>query len=263
MRLKGKTAFITGAASGIGKASALLFAREGADVVLVDVNQERLEQTCNELSALPGAGRCLAVEASISSEEQLEHAYRRADEAFGRLDIVFANAGVNGTLAPLESMKAEEWSRTIETNLTGTFLTIKHAIPRLKQAGGGSILVTSSINGNRVFTSFGMSAYSTSKAGQVALVKMAALELAQFGIRVNAICPGAIDTSIDESTDLKKEVEEIAIPVEFPAGAQPLAGKSGSAEQAAKLALFLASDDSDHVTGTEIYLDGAESLLRG
>jgi NAD(P)-dependent dehydrogenase (short-subunit alcohol dehydrogenase family) len=127
---------------------------------------------------------------------------------------------------------------------------------------GGSIVINSSINGNRYFKNFGFSAYSSSKAGQVAFGKMAALELARYKIRVNTICPGSIDTNIDNNTFPEEEnLKKIRIPIEYPEGSQPLARKAGTAEQAGDLVLFLASDMSSHVTGTEVYIDGAESLL--
>ncbi len=128
---------------------------------------------------------------------------------------------------------------------------------------GGSIIITSSINGNRVFSNIGAAAYSTSKAGQTAFMKMAALELAQYAIRVNAVCPGSIDTNIGKNTYKSEELEEVQIPVEFPDGNHPLEQAPGKPEQVANLVLFLASDESFHVTGTEIFVDGAESLLRG
>lgn len=146
-------------------------------------------------------------------------------------------------------------------NLNGTFLTVKYTVPHLKKQGGGSIIITSSINGNDRFAGFGMSAYSTTKAGQVAFTKMTALELAKFKIRVNAICPGAIATNIDSTSEISEELEEIIIPVEYPEGAQPLADGPGQPENVADLVAFLASDESVHVTGARIVIDGAESLL--
>lgn len=128
---------------------------------------------------------------------------------------------------------------------------------------GGSIIITSSVNGTRIFSNSGATAYSTSKAGQVAFAKMAALELAKDKIRVNVVCPGAIETKIEESTE-KRDVEHTHLTVEFPEGKIPLTdGKPGTAEQVARLALFLASDASSHITGTQIFIDGAESLLQG
>ncbi|MBO9609418.1 MAG: SDR family oxidoreductase [Paenibacillaceae bacterium] len=260
-RLNGKAALVTGGGSGIGRGAALAFARHGASVCIVERDKARAEETRHAVEREGAA--CFVALADVADPTGVEAAFEQANRQFGRLDIVFANAGINGVLAPIEEMEPEEWSRTIDINLKGTFLTVKYAVPLLKQQGG-SIIVTSSVNGNRIFSNFGFSAYSTSKAGQVAFMKMAALELARYRIRVNAICPGAIRTHIDESTHPTPEVEEIRIPVQFPDGGDiPLTHKPGSPEQVAELALFLAGDESSHITGTEIYIDGAESLIRG
>ena len=183
-------------------------------------------------------------------------------EKLGTLDVVFANAGVNGVWAPIDELAPEEWEKTIAINLTGTFFSIKAAVPHMKERGG-SIVVTSSVNGTRMFSNGGASAYATTKAGQVALTQMLAVELARHRIRVNVICPGAIETEIEESTE-KRDIEEAKEPVEYPEGEIPLTdGKPGSAEQVAKLVLFLASDESDHITGTPVWIDGGQSLLQG
>ena len=181
---------------------------------------------------------------------------------FKRLDIVVANAGINGVWAPIESLKPEEWDKTIAVNLRGTYLTIHHAVPHLARAGGGSIIVVSSINGTRTFTTPGASAYSVTKAGQLALVQQLALELGDRKIRINALCPGAIETEISDNTEQRgKEVTEV--PVEFPEGDIPLTGgKRGKAQDVADAVLFLASDASRHITGTPIWIDGGQSLLR-
>lgn len=259
-KLKNKVAIVTGGGSGIGRAAVLAFARQGAKVALLDRTVDRAEKVKRQVEQF--GGEAIVIGCDIAEPEQVETAVKQAAEKWGRLDIVFANAGINGTMAPIETMDIQGWDETIHINLRGTFATVKYAIPFLKEKGG-SIIITSSINGNRVFSNIGFSAYSTTKAGQVAFMKMAALELAQFKIRVNAICPGAIQTNIDDNTFPSDDLDEVKIPVEFPEGDQPLAEGPGSAEQVAKLALFLASADSDHITGTEIYCDGAESLLHG
>jgi NAD(P)-dependent dehydrogenase (short-subunit alcohol dehydrogenase family) len=260
MQLEGKVALITGAGSGIGKAAALLLAREGAKVAALSHTQAEVDQTAQEIKQTGGVA--MAVVADIGNPEQMQKAVKQTIDKWGKLDIVFANAGINGVWAPLEELTPEDWNRTINTNLTGTFLTVKYAVPYLKKQGG-SVVVTASVNGTRVFSNTGATAYSCTKAAQVAFTKMAALELAQAKVRVNVICPGAIESNISENTR-EKNVEKVKIPVEFPEGNIPLNdGKPGEAEDVAQLVLFLASDASKHISGTEIWIDGAESLLKG
>lgn len=259
-RFQGKTAIVTGAGSGIGKAAAIRLAKEGAKVALFDLMDERTRSTEHQINNIyRGVSRSFDVD--VSDPERMEKAVDEVVKVFGGIDIVFANAGINGVLAPVDEMTLDDWEKTLKVNLNGTFLTVKYTVPYLKKRGGGSIIITSSINGNDRFSGFGMSAYSTTKAGQVAFMKMTALELAKFKIRVNAICPGAIATNIDSSTEVSEELEEIIIPVEYPEGAQPLADGPGQPENVADLVAFLASDESVHVTGARIVIDGAESLL--
>ncbi len=260
MDLTGRVAVITGAGSGIGAAAARRLASAGARVAALGRTRDELERIVAQIAEAGGEG--MVVEADISVPAEMERAYRQIERQWGRLDIVFANAGINGTWAPLDELDPEDWDETSAINLKGTFLTVKYALPLLK-ARGGSVIVTSSINGTRVFSNAGASAYATTKAGQVAFAKMAALELAKHRIRVNVICPGAIETQIDENTD-KQNLEAAREPVEFPEGAIPLTdGRPGSPEQVAELVLFLASDASSHITGTEIWIDGGQSLLVG
>ncbi|WP_172194032.1 SDR family oxidoreductase [Saccharibacillus qingshengii] len=256
--LAGKVAVVTGAGSGIGKASAIRFAQEGAKVAVLELTADTAQQTKQEIEA--AGGEALVVECDVSDPESVKEAVAKVGETWDRIDVVFANAGINGAAAPIETMEIEDWNKTLETNLRGTFATVKYTIPYLKKEGG-SVIITSSVNGNRIFSGTGFAAYSSSKAGQVAFAKMAALELGRYKIRVNAICPGAIDTNIDKNTFPSDDLEEIAIPVEYPEGSHPLKGKPGKPEEVAKLVLFLASDESSHVSGTEMYVDGAESLL--
>ncbi|MBD2307953.1 SDR family oxidoreductase [Chroococcidiopsis sp. FACHB-1243] len=261
MQLAGKVALVTGAGSGIGKAAAKLMAKEGAKVALLGRSEDELQKTLAEIES--NGGTAISVIGDISKPEQMQQANQKAADEWGRLDIVFANAGVNGVWASLEELTPEEWNKTININLTGTFLTVKYAVPYLKKQPGSSIIITSSINGTRVFSNTGATAYSCTKAAQVAFTKMVALELAEHRVRVNVICPGAIETSIDENTE-RRNLEEIKEPVEFPEGKVPLTdGKPGTSEQVAQLVLFLASDASSHITGTEMWIDGGESLLKG
>lgn len=260
MRLKNKVALVTGGGSGIGAASAKLFAKEGARVAILGRTREKLDEIVEEIHE--DGGEAEVIQGDVSDYADLERAVGEVLERWGRLDVVFANAGVNGVWAPIEELKPEEWEKTVAINLSGTFYTIKAAVPHLKKRGG-SIIVTSSVNGTRMFSNSGASAYATTKAGQVALTKMLALELAKHRIRVNVICPGAITTDIDESTE-KRDIEEAREPIEYPEGEIPLTdGKPGSAEQVAQLVLFLASDESSHITGTPVWIDGGQSLMQG
>lgn len=259
--MEGRVAVITGAGSGIGKAAALLLAREGAKVVAISRTDDEINQTIDEVRRAGGEG--IAIPADVSKEEDMKRVYAEVEKQYGRLDVVFANAGINGVWAPLDEIELDEWQKTIDINLTGTFLTVKHALPLLKKQGKGSIIITASVNGTRVFTNTGSTAYSSTKAAQVAFTQMMALELAKHKIRVNVVCPGAIETKIEESAD-RRNIEDIKEPVEFPEGSIPLTdGKPGSSEQVADLVLFLASDRASHITGTPIWIDGAESLLVG
>lgn len=260
MDLKGKVALITGAGSGLGKAAAELLAASGVQVGALGRTRDEVARVAEGIAAK--GGEAIPLEADVSDHGQVARAIDTLVEHYGRLDIVFANAGVNGVWAPLEELAPEEWTKTLAVNLTGTFLTVKYATPHLKRQGG-SIIITSSVNGTRMFSNTGASAYATSKAGQVAFAKMIALELAQARVRVNVICPGAIETSIDENTE-QRNLEAVREPVEFPEGKIPLTdGEPGSSEQVAQLVLFLASDASSHISGTEIFIDGAQSLLQG
>ncbi|HMQ32690.1 MAG TPA: SDR family NAD(P)-dependent oxidoreductase [Chloroflexaceae bacterium] len=257
--LDGKVALITGAASGIGAGTARRFAQEGAAVALADVQQEEGDGLRDELLAAGGRATYLACD--VSDPASVEAAVGAAVREYGRLDIVFANAGINGVWAPIDELRPDEWDRTQAINLKGTYLTIHFAVPHLRRAGGGSIIITSSVNGTRTFSNPGAHAYSASKAGQVALMKMVALELGRDKIRCNAICPGMIHTSIEGSTE-QRDTEEIGIEVELPRGNPAVDEGVGDVFEVADACLFLASDLGRHVSGVEIYVDGGASLLR-
>lgn len=261
MDVKGKVALITGGGSGIGLATAKVLAEHGARVVILGLLPARLEEASSYLSN-HGAD-VQTVVADVSHPEQMEAAVKQAFDFWGRLDIVVANAGINGVWAPLEELTPEEWDRTIRVNLGGTFLTVRACVPYLKRGGGGSVIITASVNGTHIFSNSGATAYSCSKAGQVAFAKMTAVELAAHKIRVNVICPGWIESNIEESSE-KRHLEDLGMKVEFPEGPIPLTGMGpGQPEQVANVVLFLASDMASHVTGCEIMVDGAQSLVQG
>ncbi|PRO66317.1 SDR family oxidoreductase [Alkalicoccus urumqiensis] len=257
--LKGRHAVITGGGSGMGETAAKQLAAQGTRVTLLDIEAAEAEKTAQAIKEEGGEAEPFACD--TSDARAVEDAFQKAVDRFGPVDIVFANAGINGTVSPIEDMEPDEWGKTTSINLNGTFHTVKYAIPHMKE-NGGSIILTSSVNGTRVFSNFGMSAYSSTKAGQLAFGKMAALELSNYRIRVNVICPGFIKTDIGSKTYPKEEeLEKIEIPVEHPEGDQPLKGDGGDPEEVADLVSFLASDASKHITGTELFIDGGSSLL--
>ncbi len=259
MEFQGKVALVTGAGSGIGKATALRLAAGGARVVVLSRTEDEVAAVRDRI--VGAGGTALAVRADISREDEMQAAVARSLAAYGRLDILVANAGINGMWAPIDELTPEEWDKTILINLRGTYLTLHFAVPHLKREGG-AVVIVSSINGNRTFTTAGATAYAATKAAQVAMAQQLALELGKHRIRVNAVCPGAIETEIGDNTD-KRNVEKAAIPVKWPEGQIPITGgKPGKSEDVADVIAFLASDAARHVTGMPVYIDGGQSLLR-
>lgn len=246
-RLDGKVAVITGAASGIGAATAERFCREGAAVVVADLNAAGGEAVVEACRA--AGGRAAFARVDVCEEEQVRAAMARAETDFGRLDIVFNNAGLGGAVGAIETLSVEDWDRTLAVLLRGVFLGIKHAVPRLRAAGGGSIISTASVAGLR--GGAGPHPYSAAKAGVINLTRSVALELAKDHIRVNCICPGGIHTPLLSNR--------------FPGGAEGLTPllamlqpipRAGYPEDIAAMATFLASDESSFVTGTAMVVDG-------
>ena len=223
--------------------------------------RDKVEQVVSEIGQ--AGGRAFPLVADVASETETRAAVDSLVREFARLDYLFANAGINGVWAPIDEITPEEWDRTINTNLRGTYLTLHYGVPHLKRAGGGAVVITASVNGTRIFSNAGATPYSATKAAQVAVTQMLALELAKFRIRVNVVCPGAIETAIEGSTT-KRHQEAAEEPVEFPEGEIPLTdGEPGTAEEVAELVAFLLSDRARHITGTPVWIDGAESLLVG
>lgn len=256
--LAGKSAIITGASSGIGRSTAERFLMEGAKVGLIDMDTKHLESFKQEH---PNSDFIYYRTANVSDAQEVKRAIDELSESLGTVDILFVNAGINGRVAPIEDLEPNDWHDTMETNFKGTFLTVKYSIPYLKKQGG-SIVITSSINGNREFANIGMSLYSSSKAAQMAFGKMAALELSNYNIRVNIICPGYVKTNIGDNTDREHRLlKKVDIPVEYPEGGRPIGEDGAHPEDVSDLVFFLASDYSRHITGTEVYIDGGSTLL--
>jgi|SRR5579885_1857826 len=252
-KLDGKAAVVTGGSSGMGRAMALLFARESAAVVLADLNEQGGAEVTRECAA--AGGRAVFQPADVTAESDVKNAVARAVNEFGRLDIMVNNAGVGGAVGKLESISVEDWDRTQAVLLRGVFLGMKHSIPALRRSGGGSIISTASIAG--VSGDFGPHPYSAAKAGVINLTRSAAVELAPDRIRVNAICPGLIKTPMvvggggygrDETT-IEASLAKL----------QPIA-RAGRPEDIAAMALFLASDDAEWITGTAVVVDGGALL---
>lgn len=255
-----KVALVTGAGSGIGRAAALHLSAAGFSLGLLGRTKSELDDVASQTGNAPGSTKVLV--ADVADEAAMRQAVAALVEDFGRLDVVVANAGVNGVWAPIDELEPSDWDDTIRVNLRGTYLTIHASVPHLKATGGGSIVIVSSINGTRTFTSPGATAYSVTKAGQLAMAQQLALELGRHRIRVNAVCPGEIETAIDENTDIRGR-ERTEVPVRFPVGDIPVTGGvAGTSEDVAELIGFLASDASRHITGTPVWIDGGQGLLR-
>ena len=251
MRLVGKRAIVTGAASGIGRASAKLFAAEGARVLAADVAGDGLAGTVAEITA--AGGRAIARTADAGDEDQVRGLVETCVAEFGGLDVVFANAGVSGGLQPLLELTAEDWVSLLRVNLIGPFLAIKYAAPAIRAAGGGSIVCTASVAGLR--SGAGGSHYSASKAGVISLVQTAANQLAGTGVRVNAICPGLIETGMTQPIfDLAR-----ARGTENRLGQLNALRRAGRPVEIAHMALFLAGDEASYVNGQAIVVDGGLS----
>ena len=250
-RLDGKVAIVTGAASGIGRASAILFAREGARMVIVDRNVDGLSATANTIAKNGGSAEAVAADAS--EEDEVKAFVDRALGKFGALDIVFANAGIIGGPDPLLEQSVDLWLHVLQVNLIGPFLAIKHAAKPMIEKGRGSIILTASTAGLRA--NGGGAPYSASKAGVISLAQTAANALLGTGVRVNAICPGLIETGMTRW--LFEAARERGTQGKI-GQLNPLQRAGGPAEIAA-MALFLASDESSYVDGQAFAVDGGLS----
>lgn len=258
--LNGKVALVTGAGSGIGRACALALAGQGAEILALGKVEAELIGVCSEINQSEGTASFAL--ADISDISQVRSALSTLLEERKQLDIVVANAGINGVWAPIDDLQPDEWANTISVNLTGTYNTLHLTVPYLKGNGGGSIVIISSMNGTRIFTTAGATAYVATKAAQFAMAQQLALELAKHHIRVNTVCPGQIATSIGEST-VRRNTAAAAIPVQWPEGDIPITGgRPGDPDDIAQAVVFLSSPQAKHITGTPIWIDGGQSLLR-
>jgi NAD(P)-dependent dehydrogenase (short-subunit alcohol dehydrogenase family) len=246
MKLANKVALITGAGSGMGKSAALIFAVEGAKVAAVDVAEDQVKETVAEI--VKKGGKAIAIRADVSKSEDVRRMVEDTVAQFGGLNIMYNNAGIEGESNFISNMTEDQFDRVIAINLRGVFLGMKYALPHLIKAGGGSIINQASIAG--MVAVRGGAAYSASKAGVIALTRVAALEYGRYNIRVNAICPGAIETPMAQrirqgQPPNPKAIQRISV-----------LGRMAEPEEIAKVALFLASDDSSFATGAPFVIDG-------
>ena len=251
-RLSGKVAIVTGASSGIGRATARLFAREGAKLVVAARRQAELDSLVAEIAA--DGGEAIALAGDVQSEKFAQSLVSTVADRFGRLDIAFNNAGIMGEAGPTTGISEKGWTETLAVNLTSAFLGAKHQIPEMIKHGGGSVIFTSTFVGHTVGFP-GVAAYAASKSGLIGLTQALAAEFGPQGVRVNAILPGAVDTPMYQQMNNTPEAQA------FVTNLHALK-RVGTSEEIARSVLYLASDDSAFVTGTASLVDGGLSITR-
>jgi NAD(P)-dependent dehydrogenase (short-subunit alcohol dehydrogenase family) len=243
-RLKNKIALITGGGSGIGRSTCLLFASEGAKVTVADYVVDGGNETVRQIKA--AGGEAVFVQADVSKSTDVQHMVATTVKTYGRIDVLFNNAGIEGPSAKLANYKEEDWDRVIAIDLTSVYLGMKYVIPEMVKQGGGVIISTASVAGLVGFP--GSGAYAAAKAGVINMTRMVALEYADKNIRVNCICPGIIDTPMVDRVVGGRPKERVA-------KAEPI-GRLGKPDDIANAALFLASDESSFATGAPFIIDG-------
>ncbi len=247
-RLQDKVAVITGGAGGIGKVTAQRFLDEGASVVLVDLFEDALAEAKKELGE-----SVLTVQADVSKEEDVQKYVDKTVEQFGKIDIFFNNAGIEGKVAPITEQKVEDFDKVIAVNVRGVFLGLQKVLPVMIKQASGSIINTSSVAG--LGGSPNVSPYITSKHAVVGLTKAAAVESAPHGIRVNSIHPSPVNTRMMRSLETGLEVDEATMAKSIPLG------RYGESDDIASLVVFLASDESTFITGSQYRIDGGMAAL--
>jgi meso-butanediol dehydrogenase/(S,S)-butanediol dehydrogenase/diacetyl reductase len=252
-KLDGRVAIVTAGGSGIGAATARRFVQEGASVVIADLSGTRAERVTAEITA--GGGRAVCIKMDAADPEGVQATLKLALDTYGRLDVMFNNAGL-AEVAPLDETSLESWNRVLAVTLTGTFLGMKYCLPIMRKQGKGAIINTASISGTG--GDYGLSSYNAAKAGVINLTRSAALENARHNIRVNCVCPGAINTRVslvlgkDRADEFRRMQGE----------AHPL-GRMGEPEEIANTVLFLASDEASFITGAAVVVDGGVTAHTG
>ncbi len=251
MRLTNKIALITGAGSGMGRTTAVLFASEGAKVAVADISQQGIDETVREITA--NGGHAIAVRADVSKSEDVQRMVTATVEKLGAPTVVYNNAGIEGESAYLSKMPEEAFDRVIAINLRGVFLGMKYTIPHMIKAGGGSIINQASIAG--LIGIRGGAGYAAAKAGVIAMTRVAAVENGRYNIRVNCICPGAIETP------MAVRIRQGAEPRPQAVKRISVLERMGRPEEIAQMALFLASDEGSFATGAPFVVDGGWTIM--